>query len=739
MTAPTVTWTEFASHKADAAWRRAATWPELIERIREATAPTKAKCPWLKLATFGEARTKAGALRHDANVVEITGVEGDYDGGVVQPIDAVRMLERHGIKAVVYTSPSHTPQKPRWRVLAPLAAPHAPAARAALLARVNGALGGTLAPESFTLSQSYYFGKTADAVDYQVLITWGDPDEGRCVDEVDELDDIAVGKLSNGKQPPAHEHEAPRPGEHVFVDRVRELGRKLRTGDGRRELLKSFIASRSARGVRGGDLRLLCEGIGARYFDPADPIKIGDIANVIRWANDRDQEQQQRDEDEAAAAQRERQRQQAAAIGDGTAEAPPVAEVMSLDHMLVRLAYISDGARVAYRDRPHISLPMPEFRLHTKASETKIGKKMVPTADLWLQDHARITTFSITFRPGAQEFTADPDGRPALNLWLPRQRPASDADVSPFLDHVAYLVPDQAERERFLSWLAHIEQQPGVLPHTHYLMVTPQTGIGRNWLASALARVWAGATRLGFDLVGAMNSGFNGALSRRLLVIVDELKAADTGYGAANHAQQLKAMLTTEHRGINPKYGREHIEFNCARWLMLSQHHDALPLERSDRRVVVIDNPTERRSPAYYKRLYALLDDAAFINGIGHWLAQRNLRGFNPSEPAPLSAAKGKALAACMTDAERALVELRDGTDALVMTAADITSFLVDQGIRVAPGRSLAAAYAAAGFVPCRRLVSVEGRKARVVALRRGDELRDAPVHQLLDLLRHHS
>jgi hypothetical protein len=67
-------------------------------------------------------------------------------------------------------------------------------------------------------------------------------------------------------------------------------------------------------------------------------------------------------------------------------------------------------------------------------------------------------------------------------------------------------------------------------------------------------------------------------------------------------------MLTTEHRGINPKYGRQHVEFNCARWLMFSQHHDALPLEHSDRRVIVIDNPTERGRPEYYKRLYALLD-----------------------------------------------------------------------------------------------------------------------------------
>lgn len=432
------------------------------------------------------------------------------------------------------------------------------------------------------------------------------------------------------------------------------------------------------------------------------------------------------------AARRERQRKQAQDIGDGIVGGPPVAQAMDIDAMLHELVFIADGSRVAHRARPQIALPLPEFKLATKASETRIGKKMVPTADLWVADPGRITTHTLTFRPGAAEFTADPEGADALNLWMPRERQAALADVAPFLDHVAYLVPELDERERFLDWLAHIEQRPGVLPHTHYLMVTPQTGIGRNWLASLLARVWAGATRLGFDLIGAMNSGFNGPLSRRLLVIVDELKAADTGYGAANHAQQLKQMLTTEHRTINPKFGRQHIEFNCARWLMLSQHFDALPLEKADRRVIVITNPTERRPSGYYGQLYALLENPRFVSAVGAWLAARDISDFNPSEPAPLTAAKKKAIEANMTDIERALIELRDGTREVVMTSAQIGEYLADCGIRQIPPRALSAAYAAVGLVPCRALVRLHGRRHRVVALRDGERWRDALAQALI-------
>lgn len=148
---------------------------------------------------------------------------------------------------------------------------------------------------------------------------------------------------------------------------------------------------------------------------------------------------------------RERQRKQAQDIGDGIGAQPPLTEVMSLHDMLEQLVFVSDGSRVARRDRPHVALPLAEFKTHSRASETRMGKKYVPTADLWVQDPGRITTQKITFRPGHPEFTTDPEGAGALYLWRERQRPASAASVDPFLDHVAYLVPDEGERERFLD------------------------------------------------------------------------------------------------------------------------------------------------------------------------------------------------------------------------------------------------------------------------------------------------
>lgn len=134
---------------------------QLHARLGTITAPDKASLPLVKLGTFGDARSELGSLRTDANLLSVTGIEGDYDAGEVSPQDATERLNRAGIAALIYTTPRHTPEAPRWRVLVPLSQAMPAAERIDLCARLNGALGGILADESFKPSQSFYFGGTA--------------------------------------------------------------------------------------------------------------------------------------------------------------------------------------------------------------------------------------------------------------------------------------------------------------------------------------------------------------------------------------------------------------------------------------------------------------------------------------------------------------------------------------------------------------------------------------------------
>jgi hypothetical protein len=198
---------------------------------------------------------------------------------------AVEMLERAGVRAVLHSSASSTPEKPRWRVLCPLSEKRTPDARAALVARLNGVLGGILANESFTLSQSYYVGRVPGGT-YTTAVTFEDADEGSCIDELDDLDELAIGRPSAGVPVAGAGGYVAGAGlslgVEMFEAKVAELGRKLRTGDSRRDLIRSYLASRSARGLGEAELIKLVEAVVGDYFDPADPIDQGNILAMIR-------------------------------------------------------------------------------------------------------------------------------------------------------------------------------------------------------------------------------------------------------------------------------------------------------------------------------------------------------------------------------------------------------------------------------------------------------------------------
>lgn len=127
--------------------------------------PTKEDCPLLSLATYGDTRSDKNSLRHESNMLAVHGVEGDYDAGLVSVAEVGRRVTAAGMAAVIYTTARHTPDAPRWRVLAPLSKPCTPAERWRLVGILNAALGGILASESFTPSQSFYFGRV-HGVDY---------------------------------------------------------------------------------------------------------------------------------------------------------------------------------------------------------------------------------------------------------------------------------------------------------------------------------------------------------------------------------------------------------------------------------------------------------------------------------------------------------------------------------------------------------------------------------------------
>jgi hypothetical protein len=228
------------------------TFDELIKLIETPSATEKKKLPLLKLAAFGNVLSDKGSLRHDGNVTKVYGIEIDYDGSKVFPPEsrvtlneACKRVEKAGAMALLYTTPSNTPDAPHWRVLAPFAeviigtTEEMHAQRADLVKRLDKALGGVAFPESLTLSQSFFFGGVRGGPPVEILRT-----EGRCIDELPELDSI---KIEPPHTPPKQGNKK-EPGNENAADDT-ELVRRIMKGDGRHNSLLTLTARYVARGV----------------------------------------------------------------------------------------------------------------------------------------------------------------------------------------------------------------------------------------------------------------------------------------------------------------------------------------------------------------------------------------------------------------------------------------------------------------------------------------------------------
>ena len=184
----------FPNFAATQKTERVYTLSQLVDEILAADAPSKDGLRWLKLARFGDTRTDKKSLRHNKNMLAVYGVEADYDAERMSFTDAIKKATDAGILCVVYTSPSHTEDTPRWRVICPFKEEHPPEKRALFLARLNGVFGGIFSNESWTLSQSYYFGSVNRNPSHRAELIDGTP--------IDQLDHLDAGAIAKPEKPP---------------------------------------------------------------------------------------------------------------------------------------------------------------------------------------------------------------------------------------------------------------------------------------------------------------------------------------------------------------------------------------------------------------------------------------------------------------------------------------------------------------------------------------------------------
>lgn len=283
--------------------------------------------------------------------------------------------------------------------------------------------------------------------------------------------------------------------------------------------------------------------------------------------------------------------------------------------------------------------------------------------------------FAEDFRPGDYRRIIDDGDNRLLNMWTgPDIRASGNVvsrrDAGPFIEFLQRLFPIPEERYYFRDWLAHAVRYPGQRI-TATVLLRSDHGVGKGFLVETILSGLLGKSSVGTVALSEIVGNFNDALVGKTVILIDEVYK--NPQWTVNTLKSIQGNRTVTLR-------RKHIPDttvdNFLNFIMSSNDHFPLPLEREDRRFWV---------PAFIKHKESKEETMIFINTIlKPWLEQEggmqivrdlmetvDLSEFQPWGDPPMTVSK-REMIGCLTHEGLAEFIAAYIADQLVVKAPDI-------------------------------------------------------------------
>jgi hypothetical protein len=223
---------------------------------------------------------------------------------------------------------------------------------------------------------------------------------------------------------------------------------------------------------------------------------------------------------------------------------------------------------------------------------------------------------------------------------------SGEGEVSTFLTFMEHLLPVPAEREWFLSWMAHKNCNPDI-PGVAVIMVAaagadgPVFGAGRGLLRDILARLLGPryVTTIDFDVfAGRSAQGVytDWAAYATLVTVAESKDTPESGRWTAQRAVYERIKEMVDPRAVERTFQRKGLpafRAMCfASYLIFSNNRDALQIPTGDRRVTALQNG--RQLPENQaEMLQQWMDEPGNIAALARFLEARDTADFSPYVP----------------------------------------------------------------------------------------------------------
>jgi Family of unknown function (DUF5906)/Primase C terminal 2 (PriCT-2) len=258
-----------------------------------------------------------------------------------------------------------------------------------------------------------------------------------------------------------------------------------------------------------------------------------------------------------------------------------------------------------------------------------------------------------------------------FNMWLRSDIAPVKGDTSWLDEHMAYLFPDEAARNRVLNWMAWVYQNQDKKPRHALLIHGEIAGTGKSALAHLLSRLLgrylSSGTLSGTTTIkgGTLEAAHSGWEFQTKLVVVEEVRP---GFGSSQavvkglHDLISEPTILVDKKNVDPE-----TILNLLAFLLFSNKLNALTLDNSDRRyeIETVDpvpgsQALKPKSKAYYLSLYGKIGDPSnpigdpvALAAVAYMLQNRDLGDYSGLSAAPLTGVKAVMAEETRDDLER--------------------------------------------------------------------------------------
>jgi hypothetical protein len=252
----------------------------------------------------------------------------------------------------------------------------------------------------------------------------------------------------------------------------------------------------------------------------------------------------------------------------------------------------------------------------------KIGKQKYKFTNLYNKSKYKKIYSTFDFEPNKKDINDKYNLFTGFNYDIPVNY--NESLILPFINHVKYTCNDNIEvYNYFISWMAHIIQNPNIKTNVAIVLYSIIEGICKNIIFDIFGKLLDGYNAK-FRNTEGITDRFNGDLTAKLFVVGDEIN--ETAYDIMN---ELKDIITRLEENIKFK-GKDKIKVkDYKNYAFTTNNENVFKISNSDRRFMFIECPEVKKSNEYYKVLFDMKDNDNILSHLHYYLKNYDISKFN--------------------------------------------------------------------------------------------------------------